>query len=483
VRVETVAVKLALVHSLKDLEEDISVRVPPPLSKRSCWALHGALAQSNRKESVMRTVTIVKNVIPLLVLFVSLTLSSSDAFGERAQFQWSARISASEEYQSNIDLAEDNEEDDWITLVGPGLTLTLKTEETEASLDYDVRYAAYAENDQNNTFRHSLSLSGFRGIPIAEHVTLDLDESLHISEEPIEVSEDVTSERHTRDRYYRNTAGGRINYLFGERDLLYAGFHHVLLENDDPSVEDSQRYRPMAGITYWFNIRNGLNLDYSYTRGEFEVSEDYDQHLSSAIYTRRFSPMTQANLSYSYDSLDYDGIQEDYVVHSSRLGVSHQISEHISGSVSGGGWVKDGERSDDVSGFNGNLEGTFGFERWTLTLSGVFGYRQQFFEADNLGFSEYRRGSATVSYQPLERLTTSLGAFYQWDDYGETVPEREDNTWSANSGFIYRVFDWLSASLRFAYRDKDSNIDENDYQDYRTTFTLEARHVGKPKSL
>ena len=78
-KVETVAVKLALVHSLKDLEEDISVRVPSPLSKRSCWAFHGALAPSNRKESVMRNVTIAKNVIPLLVLFVSLTLSSSDA--------------------------------------------------------------------------------------------------------------------------------------------------------------------------------------------------------------------------------------------------------------------------------------------------------------------------------------------------------------------------------------------------------------------
>ena len=118
-----------------------------------------------------------------------------------------------------------------------------------------------------------------------------------------------------------------------------------------------------------------------------------------------------------------------------------------------------------------------------MTLSGVSGYRQQFFEADNLGFSEYRRGSATVSYQPLERLTTSLGAFYQWDDYVETVPEREDDTRGTNAGLIYRVFDWLSASLRFAYRDKDSNIDENDYQDYRTTFTIEARHVGKPKSL
>jgi hypothetical protein len=420
-----------------------------------------------------------------LAVFVSLSLFSSDAFGEEAQFQWSARMSASEKYHSNIYLEEGDEKHDWITLVGPGLTLTLKTEETEASLDYDVRYAAYAQNDQNNSLRHSLTLSGLRDIPIAEHVTLDLDESLQVSEEPIEVSEDVTSERRTRDRYYRNTAGGRINYLFGERDFLYAGFHHILLENEAPSLEDSQRYRPIAGIVYWFDIRNGLSLDYSYTRGEFEVSEDFEQHLSSTRYTHRFSPKTASNLSYTYDSFDYDGAKEDYVVHSSTLGFSHQVTKNVTGSVSGGYYVQDREISDDTSGYIGDisLDGTFRFEKWTLALSGSSGYRQQFFEAENLGFSEYRRCSAMVGYRVLERLSCSLQGFYRWDNYVETVPEREDNTWGTNARLVYRVFDWLSASWGLAYREKDSTIDQKDYRNYSATFTLDFTYAGSPKPI
>jgi hypothetical protein len=442
------------------------------------------VAYSVEQEGVaMKGVTIVKHLMPFLVICVSLSSSTSSALAEGAEFHWSARISASEEYDSNIYLQEDNEEDDWITLIGPGLTLTLKTEETEASLNYDIRYADYAQNDENDGVRHSLTLTGFKGIPVAEHITLDLDESLYITEDPIEISEDVTSERRTRDRYYRNTAGGRINYLFGERDFLYAGFHHIWLKNDDPSVEDSQRYRPMAGMTYWFNIRNGLSLEYSYSRGEFEVSDDYDQHLSNATYSYRFSPKTQTDLSYTCDSLNYDGIQEDYIVHTSSLGVSHQISEHISGSVSGGYYIIDRERSDNASGFYGNLNGTFEFEKGTLTLAGSSGYRQQFYEAENLGVSEYWRGSAKLNYQLLERLATSLSGFYQQDDYIETVPEQEDNTLGADCGFIYDLFDWLSASLRFSYRERDSDINQFDYQDYRATFILKAWHVSEPRSL
>jgi hypothetical protein len=421
------------------------------------------------------------------VAFIFLISLSSNAFGQEAQFQWRIRASASEQYVKNINLETDDEEDDWITLVGPGLTLTLKTEETEARLDYDVRYAAYAENNQNNTLRHSLTLSGFKGIPIAEHVTLDLDESLQVSEEPIEVAEYVRSERRSRDRYYRNTAGGRINYHFAEMGFLYAGFHHIILENEDPSLEDSQRYRPMAGITYWFNIRNGVSLDYSYTRGKFEVSEDFDQHMSSATYTHRFTHRTQANLSYTYDSLDYDGMRDDYVVHSSRLGVSHGLTENVSGSISGGYYVQDRERGDDTSGFTGDasLDGTFRFEKWALTLNGSSGYRQQFFEAENLGFSEYRQASSTLTYNPIERLTTRLSGFYQRDEYQETNPEREDNTWSARVSLSYRLLDWLSASLGYSYHERDSSIDENDYRNSRVIFTLDVEKVfeGEPKYI
>ncbi|MCK4487022.1 MAG: outer membrane beta-barrel protein [Desulfobacterales bacterium] len=418
-----------------------------------------------------------------LAVLLYLAVVGSNAYAGPKRFQWSTRISVSETYDDNINLEKDNKEDDWITSITPGLTLTIMTEETEVNLDYDLSFVSYARNEENNTVRHSLTLSGLKGIPIAEHITLDLDESFQVSEDPIEISEYVTSERRSRERYYRNTAGGRINYHFGEGDFFYAGFHHILLENDDPSLEDSQQYRPMAGFTYWFDIRNGVSLDYSYTRGEFDVSEDFDQHRSTATYTHRFSPRTQTNLSYSYDSFDYEGIKEDYVVHSSSLGLSHQLTEQVSGSISGGYYVQDREHSDDTSGFTGDasLDGTFRFEKGALTLNSSTGYRQQYFEAENLGFSKYRRASATLTYRPLEKLTTSLSGSYWRDDYQETAPERKDNTWQSSAGLSYRLFRWLSGSLSYQYRQMDSSIGANDYIDNRVTLTLTASYLGKPR--
>ena len=91
----------------------------------------------------------------LLCLAVAsfLALPGTEAFAERFQFQWSTSLSLSEEYNDNIDLYSDNKEHDWVTLVTPGLTLTLMTDETEASLSYELSLVKYARNDQRSGIR------------------------------------------------------------------------------------------------------------------------------------------------------------------------------------------------------------------------------------------------------------------------------------------------------------------------------------------
>ena len=52
-------------------------------------------------------------------------ISPSSASAQTKKFQWSPRLAVSEQYVSNVDLSPDNEEDDWITRIGPGLTLSM----------------------------------------------------------------------------------------------------------------------------------------------------------------------------------------------------------------------------------------------------------------------------------------------------------------------------------------------------------------------
>jgi len=433
-----------------------------------------------------------------LGLCLCVFISMGSASAEERKFQWGTRLTVSEQYDDNVNLDRNNKDDDWVTVVGPGLTLAILTEKTPIALDYDFGYTHYARDTAGDTLRHTLTLRGLEGVPITKHLTLDLNESLYISDDPIEEEEGVTSVRRNRRTYYRNTAGGRINYLFGEEDLLYVGFQHELLENNDSSVQDGQTYGPTAGIAYWFNIHNGLSLDFSYGRADFdefkgEVSDDYRQYIGSATYTYRFSPRTQTTLDYTFDSFDYDDniragptqpTQEDYVVHSGSLGLSHQFTRNTSALISGGYWLQDRDHADNREGFQGTVNFTQTLEKLSFALDGSTGYRQQFLEAENFGFSKYYSASATLSYQPMEKLTTSISGFYSRDEYEERVIEdRNNDTWGGSAGLNYLLLPWLSASLSYDYRQRDSSVSTEEYTDNRVTFSLVAFYLSEAKSF
>lgn len=434
-----------------------------------------------------------RHIMLALVGLTYLAFTSANSFAETKRFQWEARITASEQYDDNIDLDTDDEESDWITAVGPGLTLTALFEETEIALSYDITFSYYLQNDENNDARHRLMLSGLKGVPIAEHWTLDLDESFLVSEDPLEKSEQTTSVQRSRDRVYRNTADARFNYLFGEEDSLSFGLLHRLYITDDPDEEDSQEFRPGADFTYWFSLRHGLSLGYEYARATFtEESDDFDKHVGSINYTYRLSPSKQANMYYGYDSTEFDGDEEDtefdgvvdeedYVIHHGGLGYSQQVTNNTSWSISGGYFYRDRDRSDYNDGLEGFASVITAFERGSLTLEGSGGYREQYLESENLGFTEYYRASVLFDYQLLEKLTMSISGLYTRDEYKDTTPQRDDDTWQAGVSLDYELLPWLSSSLSYLHRQRDSTEREEEYAVNRITLTFVMFYLSEPK--
>ena len=187
--------------------------------------------------------------ILLLLPMVLVFLSPVGAHAEGAQFLWSSQFSVSQEYDDNIDLESTDPKDDWITTLSQGITLGIATEEIAANVDFSFGYAFYQERPDNNSFRTNFNLSGFRDIPVTENIILDLDSSLNISEDPVEVDEAVASVRHSRNKYLRARTVARLTYQFGEEDKLYFGYGNMILENGDPEVEDSREYNPFIGLT------------------------------------------------------------------------------------------------------------------------------------------------------------------------------------------------------------------------------------------
>jgi len=178
--------------------------------------------------------------------------------------------------------------------------------------------------------------------------------------------------------------------------------------------------------------------------------------------------------------LDFKGAQPDQVVHQATWGINHQFTPDVSGGFSVGGFVRDLDDSKDTNGTSGSLNLSVSSPKASFNINSAGGYRYQFFQADNLGFTLYSQTSATFTYQLQQDLSTNLRASYNYDDYKDDIPRRKDHTWGASAGLNYTFLRSFSASLRYDYRQRESNT-ASEYTDNRITFSIRASYLSQPK--
>ena len=218
----------------------------------------------------------------LLILAISFFMTTN-AFSIQYTFQ--PRVSASEEYTSNVFLSKDNEEDDWITTVSAGFTARALGKTGELEVSYDPGYRFYRDFDENDGWRHDARLHGFSNL--TKRTRVDIRNTFLYTQDPLEeedilalrdgqvVQEGDTTVRKGRRTYYRNTASTRVSNRFGKDDLVYAGFLYSFLRNRDPQEEDNDRYQPEAGLNYWFGPKFGIQTNATYTKGNFDQDSDF----------------------------------------------------------------------------------------------------------------------------------------------------------------------------------------------------------------
>jgi uncharacterized protein (PEP-CTERM system associated) len=181
-----------------------------------------------------------------------------------------------QEYDDNIDLESENEKSDYITTVSPQIQLNINSGTNGLNLGYSPTWVWYHEYTENDTVRHNANLHFWQ--ELAEHLRFDFNETYMRSEEPSEevfvTGREPQRVRHTRDyTYERNRTSASLDYQFGPENHLIIGYSHELVENEDPSLDDTTEYGPYGMLYYWFNIRNGIELGYRFTRDEFEREE------------------------------------------------------------------------------------------------------------------------------------------------------------------------------------------------------------------
>lgn len=398
-------------------------------------------------------------------------------------FRFQPYITVQEVYDSNLFLSSNNRTHDWITTVTPGLRVSQQDAFTGILLDVNGGYNWYANNSDLD-FWSLLGNLEARYSP-NRYWNLRVREYAIRSEDPRErqfggqYDQYYSTQNQNRSIYFRNIVEPSIEYLFARDSSLRVAYVNNYYDNRDPLTEDSTSNAGNATLTYWFNVRNGVTLDYRYEQINYDISPDQKNNDIRGRYTHRFSPATSVFAEYLYQIRDYDDPGTDYVVHSPSAGIQHAFSRTLSGLLQVGYYYADPDVGDSRDGLTVNTNLSLRSELTTYTLFAIGGYREEFQTADNSGFMEYYRGGLTVSHRLLQRLTLNLGADAERDKYAAD----DEKAWlyTARAGMTYQILRWMNIEAGVACTESDSNIESNDYTDWRGFINLTLTYGDAPR--
>jgi len=410
-------------------------------------------------------------IFSLICIF--LVASSGSA---QHHFDLTPSISVSETYDDNIYLDPDHETSDYITAVTPRVSLALVKQYTRLELAYAPSFVWYKDEDDNNTTRHTATLTF--GQQLGRYLRFDLSDTFNRSEKPMEETEGIIGVRHTRRSYWRNSGEARMSYQFGEENTFSAGYRQSYLENDDPTVDDGRTQSPFGEVTFWLDRANGLVLGYEYTKADFwreqgTAGDDYTGNGANIRYLHRFGPHVTTSLGYAYTDRDFDGTTtEDYKVHQGNFGYEQSFSPNLSLSLGFGYFIQDNDISDNERGYAYNLSVRRQIKQYTtVTVGGSGGWSEAYLEAERRGFTKYWSANATIEHQIAAPLSCSVGGSYRKD---------KDDTgrrWKTIRGDVelnYSFLRYFIAALGYRYSKRNDDVDSADYTDNRVMLRLTA---------
>lgn len=382
-------------------------------------------------------------------------------------------LSVEEKYDDNIFLRSTDKTSDWTSNISPKVAFDVQYPTRGITLSYSPGFVFYKRYTEYNTVRHNGNLSAF--LQAGPYTRIDFRDSFYRTEEPREMDEAIYATRRTRNPYYRNTGDIKISHQFGPKDSFFVGYNDSHLENKDPLVEDTRIQTPSAGISYWFDVQNGLELDVRHSISDYEATPDFKQNTDTLRFTHLLGSDSSCSASYTYTDMDYDPGRTDYVIHSGNISYSKSMGIHTALSAGIGYFLRNPERGGTNDGLNYQVGIDQKFERGSISVGGQGGYRQELTDAENLGFAKFWSANGRINYILLPDLTASGGLNYLEERFTEQG-NRRDTLWSATAGLAYSYRRWLSLSLSGQHTENDSSAGINDYDDNQIILRISATY-------
>lgn len=418
------------------------------------------------------------------ILLVTIFLLLPQQLSAKYQTEFTPSISITELWDDNIDLDNANEKSDWITAVTPEVTFNIQSQGNNFSLRYSPSIVRYKDEDQNNTVRHSGTLS-FSEM-LFKNTRFTINDSYVKSEDPLENTEGIIGVRETRNIYQRNNLASNINYIFGPSNSFILGYNHSWLENDDVTIDDGKIFDPYSTLSYWFNQKHGMDVNLGYTVADFSrddsniPDDDYSGGRSGLAYKFRANSLTTVSLRYDYNFRNFKGLmgEEDYMVHEAALGLEKQLSTDLSYIISAGYFIQDRDYSDDGNGliFDASLQKRLSKGSFSIDANG--GWDEIVLEADRRGFTKYQQLGSTFNYNMTKNLVNYSSISYRQDkDSANPLnpANRKSKSLRVSYGWRWLFLKYYTAVIDYTFATRDDDQEDEDYNVNRVMIGIEWR--------
>jgi hypothetical protein len=398
--------------------------------------------------------------------------------GDTGNIKITPYITIQEEYNDNINLTSKTPKSDWISSMYPGVKFSSQDSHYAIDLDYKLGLILFASNPENNNISHSGKLNTY--YKLNPQWTLRLKEDFLHSEDTQEVdpltstieNQSYYSTNQNRAAFLRNVVEPSLEYQFGKEDLIAFTYRNTIYRTQNPLSQDSQESAFKASLATWFNIKNGILLDYSFSKGVFAQSPDLRSHLSKVRYTYRPNPTTSFYVDYTFQKYDFDYPGIDYMVHNPSFGIDHAFTSTLNSTVQAGYFLKNANNST-TNGYTYLVSLVRRDQKTTYTFSLQGGYTQDYFTSQNLGFTRYNRAYGKISHQIMEKLSLNFTGLLERAEFDAN---RTDWIWGGTGGASYQVLKWLTLALEASHREDNSTIDFNSYNDNRAILKITATY-------
>ena len=384
-------------------------------------------------------------------------------------------LSLGERYDDNIFETQTNKQDDFVTVLSPGIRAQYLSTEPTVGTQFDLVYRAdaqfFADNSSQNDVAHRLFLT--LESPLTPSLEVCVRNLLVVTEEQFGRDErlsDPTGLRPTsqqqRARTIRNEAEGRVDVRLGGRLSLGVLFGSLVEDVDVPQELDEFRYTVGTELGYVVNVVRDSSVFVGY-QVTFESFRDngivpqggggasFQVHEISTGVRHALTPTLAANaeLGYSFTSSDapqnddHSAVTADVgLIKTFHIGQAslRYVRRLRSGEGEGGAVIADTVSAATFINLTGKLTAGLG--------SNVSWFDFQGMTTGSLNRTNRRFWSVRPSliYQPLLRWLAAVAYAYEYTDYTDsTLANITNHRLFLDTQFAIR--DWLVLGLSYSY--------------------------------